>query len=210
MSRIRPFLARFARRLVRGGADGNERLTALTAVVLVLLLIAEGVTILRIGSLLTPHEFIGMLLIPPVALKLATTGYRFIRYYRGRTAYVLKGPPRLLLRVVVAPVLVATTVVVFGSGVALLLLHERHGTLVGVHKVAFVVWGVAFGLHLLAYGIRVPTVLAREWRERAPGRALRYSLVAVAILAGLVLALGTVPLTDHWRDHNLPHQLDVD
>ena len=30
-------------------------------------------TILRIGSLLTPHEFLGMLLIPPVALKLAAT-----------------------------------------------------------------------------------------------------------------------------------------
>ena len=53
-------------RLLRGGADGNARLTALTALVLLLLLAAEGATIPFIGSLLTPHIFLGVLLIPPV------------------------------------------------------------------------------------------------------------------------------------------------
>ena len=49
-----------------GGAEGNERLTALTGAVLLLLLAAEGVTILRLGRLLTAHFFIGMLLLGPV------------------------------------------------------------------------------------------------------------------------------------------------
>ena len=48
----------------RNGVEGNARLTASVAVVLFVLLAAEGVTILRIRPLLTPHVFIGMLLAP--------------------------------------------------------------------------------------------------------------------------------------------------
>jgi hypothetical protein len=205
--RWRPRLRHF---LLGGGEEGNERLTATTAVVLLLLLAAEGVTILRIRQLLSPHEFVGVLLIPPVALKLASTGYRFVSYYRRRPAYVRKGPPTLLLRVLVAPVLVLATIIVFATGVALLWLQRRQGTLVGIHKAAFIVWLGAFALHVLAYVWRLPRILAREWRERLPGRSLRYGIVAAALALGLVIALATVPYTDHWRDHNLPHQLDVD
>ena len=35
---------------------------------------------------------IGMVLIPPVALKLGSTGYRFARYYLGSPVYRAKGP----------------------------------------------------------------------------------------------------------------------
>jgi hypothetical protein len=195
---------------MRGGAEGNDRLTTLTGVILLLVLAAEGVTILWIGSLLTPHEFIGMLLIPPVALKLGSTGYRFIAYYRRRETYLLKGPPQLLLRVVVAPVLVASTLIVFGTGVALLALHQRQGTLVGVHKGAFLVWLGAFALHVLAYIRGVPRTIAREWRDRLPGGALRYGIVIAAVALGVLIAVATMPATDHWRDRNLPHRLDFD
>ena len=204
------FAAWTRRQLLRGGAEGNERLTVTVAVTLLVLLAAEGVTILRIGQLLTPHEFIGVVLIPPVALKLASTGYRTLSYYRRRRTYVDKGPPQLLLRVLVAPVLVVTTLVVFGTGVALLWLHTRRGVVVGIHKVAFLVWIGAFGLHVLAYAVRLPQSALREWRERVPGRTLRYGLAAAAVALGLLLALATVPQTDHWRDRNLPHQLDLD
>ena len=80
----------------------------------------------------------------------------------------------------------------------------------GVHKASFLVWLGAFALHVLAYVWRVPQILGREWRERLPGRSLRYGVVVAALALGVVLALAAVPLTDHWRDHNLPHQLDVD
>jgi len=59
-----------------GGAEGNEILTSAIGVVLTLMLIAEGVTIVLIGDLLSAHMFIGMALIPPVLLKLGSTGYR--------------------------------------------------------------------------------------------------------------------------------------
>jgi hypothetical protein len=201
---------RLLRGVLRGGADGNERLTVTVGLTLLVLLAAEGVTILRIGQLLTPHEFIGVLLIPPVVLKLLSTGYRFTGYYRRRMAYVVKGPPRLLLRVVVAPVLVVSTFVVFGTGVALLWLNQRRGVLVGVHKGSFLVWLGAFGLHVLAYVTRLPDVALKEWREHTPGRTLRYALAIAAVAAGVLLAFEAMPQTDHWRDHNLPHRLDLD
>jgi hypothetical protein len=55
-----------------GGAEGNERLTGLTGVVLLGLFAAEGFTILAVRQMLTPHFFIGMLLIGPVLLKLCS------------------------------------------------------------------------------------------------------------------------------------------
>jgi hypothetical protein len=56
------------------GVAGNGRITGMVAVVLLVLVIAEAATIPFIGQLLGPHIFIGMLLLGPVALKLASTG----------------------------------------------------------------------------------------------------------------------------------------
>ena len=53
-------------RLTGGGTAGNERLTAATGAVLLVLLAVIGVTILRLRPLLSVHLFVGMLLIPPV------------------------------------------------------------------------------------------------------------------------------------------------
>ena len=75
-----------AERRSDAGVAANARLTASNAVVLLVLLAAEGVTILRVRELLTPHVFIGVVLILPVLLKVASTGWRFTRYYRGAPA----------------------------------------------------------------------------------------------------------------------------
>jgi hypothetical protein len=137
-------------RRATGGPEGNERLTAGSAAVLFVLLAAEGVTIVFLRPLLSAHVFIGMLLIPPVALKTASTGWRFLRYYTGDRSYREKGPPLLPLRLL-APVLVASTVAVFATGVALLVVGPGRGVVLGLHKASFAVWLVATGLHVLAY-----------------------------------------------------------
>src|SRR5579862_466083 len=128
------------------GIEWNERLTAVTGAVLIVLLAALGVTILSIGPLLWWHVLLGMLLIPPVLLKLATTGWRFVRYYRRAPDYVRRGPPELPLRLL-APLLVVSTIVVFGTGVALLAVGPAGGILVGLHKASFVVWFFATAIH---------------------------------------------------------------
>ena len=179
-----------------GGSEGNERLTAHTAAVLLVLLAAEGVTILAIRTLLVPHVFIGFLLIPPVALKLISVGWRMRGYYWRVEPYLLRGPPGWFLRFVVGPAVVVSTVALFASGVAVVALGRR-GLMLGLHKASFVVWFGAMTLHVLAHILRLPALL----RDRLPGRALRLVAVGAALAAGAVLAFATLPLADHWQDH---------
>ena len=103
------------------GVAANARLTASNAVVLLVLLAAEGVTILWVRELLTPHVFIGMVLVPPVLLKVASTGWRFARYYRGAPAYRRKGPRAGPRQWLIAASLVVGTILGF-----LLLSHVGH------------------------------------------------------------------------------------
>jgi hypothetical protein len=108
------------------GAEGNERLTAMSGAVLLVVLAVEGFTILRVGRLLTLHFFLGMLLLGPVALKAGSVIYRFVRYYTGSAPYQRKGPPALLLRLL-GPVVILLTACVFGSGVMLAVTGPRQG-----------------------------------------------------------------------------------
>jgi hypothetical protein len=189
------------KRLFVGGRAGNEQLTAVIAAVLLLLLAIEGATLLRLTSLLTVHGFVGMLLIPVLALKVASTGWRFLRYYRNGEEYVRRGPPHLALRAVVAPVIVVSTLVLFGTGVALLVRGQTHGTVVGLHKASFLVWVGATVLHVLAHAPKVPRLL----RARIPGSSVRLALVASAVLAGAVLATATLPQADQLQDRASAH-----
>jgi hypothetical protein len=184
------------RRLFAGGSAGNEQLTAAVAGVLIVLLAVEGATLLNLRGLLTVHAFVGMLLLPPVGLKLASTGWRMLRYYRRGEEYVRRGPPHIALRVLVAPVVVVSTLFLFGTGVALLALDETQGTLVGLHKASFVVWFAATSVHVLAHLLELPRVL----RARAPGLALRCALVAASLVAGAMAAVATLPAADHLQD----------
>ncbi|MDX6487111.1 MAG: hypothetical protein QOF43_2264, partial [Gaiellaceae bacterium] len=189
------------KRLFVGGSPGNEQLTALVASALLILLAIEGATLLRLTSLLTVHAFVGMLLIPVVALKLASTGWRMLRYYRNGEEYVRRGPPHVVLRVLVAPVIVLSTLVLFGTGVALLVLGQTSGTVVGLHKASFIVWVGATGLHVLAHAARLPSFL----RARVPGLALRIALATGALAAGGLLAVATLPAADHLQDRATSH-----
>jgi hypothetical protein len=72
--------------------DGNERLTSSTGLVLLVLLAVETLTTLALRTYLNVHLFLGLLLLPPVALKLASTGWRFARYYTRNEPYVRAGP----------------------------------------------------------------------------------------------------------------------
>ena len=103
---------------------------------------------------------------------MASTGYRFARYYTHDPAYRRKGPPEILLRVI-APIIVLMTVVVFASGVVLLFVGPAdRGQLVLIHKVSFIVWGVFTALHALGHLQRLPTSLraARRANPSLPGQ----------------------------------------
>jgi hypothetical protein len=97
----------------------------------------------------------------------------------------------------VAPVLVLSTAVVFATGVVLLATGRTQGTLVGLHKASFVVWFGATSVHVLARVLTLPRLLLR----RLPGLAGRLAVVAAAAAAGTVLAVATLPSADRLQDH---------
>jgi hypothetical protein len=207
-----------------GGAEGNERLTAMTGAVLLILLAIECYTILRIGRLLTLHVFLGMLLLGPVTLKAGSVLYRFARYYTRSEPYRRKGPPARLLRVI-GPIIMLLTVCVFGSGIMLAVIGPSNGPPSGwlvVHRISFFGWIFFIAIHVLAYVPRLPRLLAAEtrgvmlpeggaggqagaWRharramEVLGGRGTRLALLIASLLAGLAIALLTVHLAGKWE-----------
>jgi len=207
-----------------GGAEGNERLTAMTGAVLLIALAVECYTILRIGRLLTLHFFLGMLLLGPVTLKAGSVLYRFVRYYTASTPYRRKGPPAPLLRVI-GPIIMLLTACVFGSGIMLAVTGPSFGPPSGwlvVHRISFIAWLFFIAIHVLAYVPRLPKLLAAEARGvsasqgetggEAPagqharralqalgGRGTRLALLITSLLGGLVIALLTVHLAGKWE-----------
>ena len=207
-----------------GGAEGNERLTAMTGAVLLILLAVECYTILRIGRLLTLHVFLGMLLLGPVTLKAGSVLYRFVRYYTRSAPYRRKGPPTLLLRVI-GPIIMLLTACVFGSGIMLAVTGPSFGPPSGwlmLHRISFLAWLFFIVIHVLAYVPRLPRLLAGEargialpqgetddqagvgWHARRAmevlgGRGTRLALLIASLLGGLVIALLTVHLAGQWQ-----------
>jgi hypothetical protein len=183
-----------------GGIDGNERLTAVVAIALILLLAVEGVTILFLGQLLSIHLFVGALLIGPVLLKLASTGWRFVRYYTHTPAYVDRGPPHIVLRAI-GPIVVISTVTVLATGVALLALGPQHrDPLLLLHKASFIVWIAFTSVHVLGHlrglGAARDDLVAAG--HRLPGRSARAGALAFALAGGVALAIALVPLFGAW------------
>jgi hypothetical protein len=191
-------------RLTGGGTASNERLTAATGILLIALLAAIGVTILRIGPLISPHLFIGLMLIPPVALKMASTGYRFMRYYTSDPVYREKGAPPMALRLI-APIVVASSVAVLATGVALLFVGpDSAGILRGLHKASFIVWVAFTAIHVLGHLPHIQKTFLTEhggrfeYNSLAAGRTGRLISLAGALVAGAVLAIVFIPHFGAW------------
>ncbi|HLK00506.1 MAG TPA: hypothetical protein VKU39_11440, partial [Streptosporangiaceae bacterium] len=191
-----------AQRQADAGVEGNARLTALNAAVLLILLAAEGFTVLGVRQMLTPHVFIGMVLVPPVLLKCATTTWRFARYYAGAPAYRRKGTPPVLLRLL-GPAVVLLTLVLLVSGVALLLVSRAQmPLLLKVHKASFILWFGAMAIHVLGHLAEVARLAPRDWlrrsRREVTGAGARQWLIAASLVAGVLLGYLLIGRVGPW------------
>jgi hypothetical protein len=177
---------------VEPGVAANERLTALTGGVLLVLLAAMGITVLRVKQLLPEHFLLGFLLIPPLLLKAASTGYRFVRYYAGTPAYRRAGPPAWPMRLL-SPVVLLLTAALFVTGLELWLFGLRFGSVwIAFHKWSFMLWLPAVGVHVL-WNLRRTAAAAGEELSTAPPAAFsRRSLVVGSLVAGAALAVATL------------------
>jgi hypothetical protein len=100
-------------------------------------------------------------------------------------------------------VLVAATLGVFATGVALLLIGHRSRTVLELHKITFIVWGVFFVVHFLWHLPRAWRAASFHWRasrpDRRPGSTLRALAVAATIGGGFALALVLLAQIDAWQ-----------
>lgn len=194
-----------------GGPAGNAQLTAWTGLVLLVVFAAEGLTLLDVHGLIPWHVAIGAALIPPAALKVASTGWRIIGYYRRSAPYLSAGPPPVLLRIV-GPLVILTTVALLATGVVLVLIgqdrsHQTLGDLLGLrvdwiwlHQASFVVWFVAMTIHVLARVVPGVRVAARSLSSPSavPGLAGRASALVLATALGVGCALVLTGLDHSW------------
>jgi hypothetical protein len=180
---------------------GNQRLTAMTGAILLVLFIAECLTLLELGNFLTFHVFLGFLLIGPVCLKIASTLWRFTRYYTRSAPYVRRGPPELLQRVT-GPFIILTTVGVLGSGVAMVILGPGNGPWHSIHRLSFLAWVVVIVIHLASYLPKLPRILTSRSADRArhvlAASLTRWLLLVGSLAGGLVLAFLTYHLSGSW------------
>ena len=185
-----------------GGPEGNARLTGTTAAILLVLLAAEGITLLQLRTLITPHVVIGMVLVPFVVVKLASTGWRVVMYYRGASPYRERGAPPLLLRLL-GPVLLVVTLTVFASGIALLLVPRAWSdTMFFLHKASFVLWFGAMTVHVLSHivdtGRLAPADFVARTRSQVRGVGARMWIQTAGLVVGILLAVVMVPTVGPW------------
>jgi hypothetical protein len=184
---------------------GNERLTAAVGLLLLAPILVEVATVLLgVHTFMSVHVFVGLALIPPVLLKLGSTAWRFVRYYTRSRPYVALGPPQIAMRML-APLFVAATVLLFGSGVAMGLVHgQALDWARRLHGPASVVWLVLLGLHVLVYFTRALRRTGEDAtpqsRSRARGAVVRGLALVAAIVSGVVIAAATVPAQHRWID----------
>jgi hypothetical protein len=185
--------------------EGNKRLTAAAGVLLLAPVLVEVATVLLgVHTFMSWHVFVGLALIPAVVLKLATTGWRFARYYTRSRPYVAHGPPQAAMRLL-APLFVVATVVLFGSGVAMGLLHGHSLQIARrLHGPASAIWILLLGLHVLVYLGRALRSTAHDVlpaaRASLRGTTARRYALAAAVVCGLVLGGALVPAQHRWID----------
>lgn len=194
--------------------DQNERLTAIAGGLLFVLILVELFITASLDGLTTEHIFVGILLSGPLVVKMLSTGYRFVRYYTKSSAYVQKGPPNILLRLM-APLLVLTTILVFISGYGLAFGHD--GRLFGkIHALSVTLWIPLVAVHAYAYIRKVPALIGADWKSRSthqvPGQKARLGINFAGLVVGVVAAVVLLPLYSQGLGHlkfNLPSPLSL-
>jgi hypothetical protein len=179
------------------GVVGNERLTALVSLVLLVLIIVELVTSAFLRVWLPTHTVVGVLLAGPLLVKMGSTGWRFLRYYTRAPAYVRRGPPPLVLRVL-SPVLLITTLVMVSSGIGLVVTGPLQPFLL-THVFSALVWLPLIAVHSLAHLQQVSRSIAPDWSSKLGprfhvGRGLRLGVNLGALLLGVIAAVLLFPV----------------
>jgi hypothetical protein len=187
--------------------EANARLTGSTGLVLIVLLLIEGLTIPFIGRLVSWHILVGLILVPPLIVKMSSVLWRFSRYYLHDPAFRRAGPPHPVLRVL-GPLVMISTIVLFGSGIALWLIGPTDRTMFRLHQVSFVFWFIVVAAHVVAHLLRATRLAAADAADARGGSGIdarqrrrargRRGLIAISLVVGLLLGLAARSVSSYW------------
>ena len=189
------------------GPEGNARITAANGLVLLVLLAVEGVTVLDVRGMLTLHILLGVILIPPVLLKSATTFWRFAKYYRGAEPYLRKGPPHIILRVL-GPLVLLSSLALLGTGLVLVLSKPNHDSVwLTLHQASFIVWVSVMTIHVLGHTLEALRTSRDEFSRAhyTRGRGLRLAAIVLVLVAGVGTAAAVWPTAKTWTTYHFFH-----
>jgi hypothetical protein len=109
-----------------------------------------------------------------------------------------------------APLVVFSTVGVFITGIALLIVGPAHrNPWLTLHKLTFIVWIVFMSLHILGHLPAVTRALGIGGRGQvqragaASGELGRWIALTGALVGGLILALVLIPEFSAWTAHGV-------
>ncbi len=184
------------------GVIANSRLTAAVGAVILVATAVEAFTVFDVRSMFALHAFVGMLLIPIALLKMCTTGYRFVNYYRRVPAYVRKGPPHPVLRII-APFVVLSTIALLGTGALLLAVGPSGSdTIVTLHQASFIVWVSVTTVHVLGHIVETWRLNVDDLRAASsrsvPRARTRHSIVLLSLIVGLGLGAASLGWNGAW------------
>ena len=192
--------------------EANARLTGTTGLLLIVLLFLEGLTIPFIHRLVAWHILIGLVLVPPLAVKMASVSWRFAHYYLHDPRYRRAGPPHPLLRVL-GPLVLGSTLLLFASGIALWLTGPADQAMFRLHQVSFVLWFAVVAVHVVGHLLRATRLAAADARQASRGsgvparlrrQARRRRLLVVASLGlGLVVGIAGRSVSSAWTNGSL-------
>jgi len=192
--------------------EANARLTGTTGLVLIVLLFVEGLTIPFIGRLVSWHILIGLILIPPLLVKMASVSWRFSRYYLHDPRYRRSGPPHPLLRIL-GPLVMGSTILLFASGIDLWLTGPTDRTMFRIHQLTFVFWFIVVAIHVASHLLRATRLAAADAAAANGGRGVdvkqrrkartRRTLIGASLVVGLVVGFAGRTVSTAWTDGHI-------
>jgi len=144
---------------------------------------------------------------PDISLVLTDDGSCLSETWRSLRSRPLSPPKKIaghLAINVLGPLVMVSTVILMGSGIALWLAGPQSRTLFRIHQLTFVAWFALVVVHVASHLLRATRLAAADSRDagaRRPvvrGASKRRRLVALSVVVGLAVGLAGRTVTTGW------------
>jgi hypothetical protein len=162
--------------------------------------------VLGVKSVITLHVVIGLVLLGPALVKLASVTYRMVSYYRGVSEYRQRGKPAGGLRLL-GGALAVLLLLLLASGLVLILgPNGAHSAARAIHVVTAYLIVLLLIAHLANHLLQAARLASADTRPRTAirGARSRWLTLLVSLALGGVLALLLGGRSSTYMQHYYP------